>query len=91
LHVAREIGVSVVFTGIISDFDKAGLFGLITADDGSLLVFNLWETPPALRGRFEVGTRVRFTRNGSEPTARAVEVTRIDQLNEDGASTAPRL
>jgi hypothetical protein len=79
-------------TGTVSDFDKAGLFGLIMADDGGFLLFNLRETSPALRSRFDIGTRVRFTKQASEPTARAIELAPIDALNEGGPSsaTAPR-
>jgi hypothetical protein len=36
--------VIVTLTGTVSDFDKDGLFGLLVADDGSLLPFNLRET-----------------------------------------------
>jgi hypothetical protein len=80
-------------TGTVSDFDRAGLFGLIIADDGGLVLFNLRETPPALRSRFEVGARVRFTKHASEPTARAVELAPIDASNEGGPSSAmtPRI
>jgi len=80
----------MAFTGTISDFDRAGLFGLITADDGRVLLFNLRGTAPALRGRFDVGTRVRINRHALEPTARALEVTPIDEWNDAralGAST----
>ena len=69
-------------TGTVSDFDRAGLFGLIIADDGGFLLFNLRETPPALRSRFEIGTRVRFTTRASDLTARAVELAPIDASNE---------
>jgi hypothetical protein len=51
----------MALTGTVSDFDKAGLFGLIIADDSRLLPFNLREATPALRSRFDIGTRVRFT------------------------------
>jgi hypothetical protein len=68
----------MVSTGTVSDFDGAGLFGLIIADDGRLLPFNLRGTPPALRSRFRIGTRVRFTGSAAAPTARAVEVAPID-------------
>jgi hypothetical protein len=69
-------------TGTVSDFDRAGRFGLIVADDGRLLPFNLSGTPPSLRSRFEVGTRVKFTKYAAQPTARAVNVTPIDEWNE---------
>lgn len=75
-------------TGTVSDFDKAGLFGLIIEDDGGLLPFNLREAPPALRRQFEVGMRVRFTKRASEPTARAVDLAPIDGSNEGGPQDA---
>jgi cold shock CspA family protein len=83
----------MTFTGTVSDFDRAGLFGLIIADDGGLLLFNLRETPPELRSRVEIGSRVRFTWHASEPTARAVEVAPIDEWNDGGSSTvtAPKV
>jgi hypothetical protein len=83
----------VTSTGTVSDFDRAGLFGLIIADDGRLLPFNLRETPPALRSCFEIGARVRFTRRAAEPTARAVEVAPIDERNlgRYPSATGPRV
>lgn len=68
----------MTFTGTISDYDSVGLFGLILADDGRLLLFNLRATPPGLRSSFEIGTRVRITKHASEPAARAVELAPID-------------
>ena len=73
-------------TGTVSDFDRAGLFGLIIADDGDFLIFNLQETAPVLRSLFEVGTRVRFTKQASKSTARAVELAPINASNGDGPS-----
>lgn len=78
----------MAFTGTISDFDRAGLFGLIIADDGGVLPFNLRDTPPALRSRFDIGRRVRFSKCASEPATRAVEVAPIDEWNEGQASSA---
>jgi hypothetical protein len=78
----------MALTGTISDFDKAGLFGLITADDGRLLLFNLLGTAPSVRSRFEVGTRVRITRHALEPAARALEVAPIDEWNNTRAPSA---
>jgi hypothetical protein len=72
----------MTFTGTVSDFDKAGLFGLIDADEGGVLVFNLWDTPPALRNRFEIGKRVRFGKHASEPATRAVQVAPIDDWHD---------
>jgi hypothetical protein len=68
----------VTYTGTVSDFDGAGLFGLIIVDDGGFVPFNLRETPFALQGRFQVGTRVRFRKQASEPTERAVELVLIE-------------
>jgi hypothetical protein len=75
-------------TGTVSDFDRAGLFGLVVADDGALLPFSLRETPPALRGRFMIGARVRFTKQAAEPTARAVELAPLEASSEGGSSSA---
>jgi hypothetical protein len=78
----------MTFTGTVSDFDEAGLFGLIIADDGGLLLFNLRGALPALRSQFEIGTRVTFTKHESEPTVRAVEVAPIDEWNGRRSSAA---
>jgi hypothetical protein len=69
----------MTLTRTVSDLDKAGLFGLVAAGDGRLVLFNLRRTPPALRDRFDVGTRVKITADASEPTTRAVELTPIDE------------
>jgi hypothetical protein len=78
----------MTITGTISDFDRAGHFGLITADDGRLLLFNLRTTPPARRSRFDLGTRVKVTRYMSEPMPRAIEVAPIDGWNDGRSSSA---
>lgn len=49
-----------MLTGTISDFDKDGLFGLIDADDGRVILFNLRGMEPPFRDLFNVGTRVEF-------------------------------
>jgi len=85
--VGSHIGAILTSTGTVSDFDRAGLFGLIIADDGGVLLFNLRETPLALRSRFEIGRRVRFTKHESEPAARAVAVAPIDEWNDGGSSS----
>jgi hypothetical protein len=41
----------VTLTGTVSDFDKDDLFGLIVADDGSLLLFNLRDALSRLTGK----------------------------------------
>jgi hypothetical protein len=78
----------VTHTGTVSDFDRAGLFGLIIADDGGFVLFNLRETPPVLRNCFHVGTRVRFTKQAAEPTERAIDLAVIDPSGEDAVSSA---
>lgn len=78
----------MALTGTVSDFDKAGLFGLIAADDGRLLLFNVRGTPAALRNRVEIGTRVRINKHTAEPIARAMEVAPIDQCADRGSSSA---
>jgi hypothetical protein len=61
-------------TGTVSDFDAAGGFGLITADDGELLPFSVRDMPPVLQDNMGVGTRVRFSRQDAEPAARAIQI-----------------
>ena len=63
--------------GIISDFDTDGLFGIINADDGRLLLFNLRGTPPVLRKCFRGGTRVGFIEQESDAAMRAVALVPI--------------
>jgi cold shock CspA family protein len=50
----------VELTGTVSEFDETGHFGVIDADDGRVLLFNLAATPPDLRRLFRIGTRVTF-------------------------------
>ena len=85
--VESNLGLIVTLTGTVSDFDKEGLFGLIIADEGSLLAFNLRETPPAQRGRFEIGTRVKFIKHASQASARAVMVVAIEAADGSGPSS----
>ena len=47
-------------TGMVSDCDLDGLFGVIDADDGRQLLFNLSAAPSGLRQRFRIGMRVTF-------------------------------
>lgn len=72
----------ITLSGTITDFDNAGLFGLIFADEGSFFPFNLRETPLPLRGRFEVGTRVKFSTRRSGSTMRAIELVPIGTLEQ---------
>jgi hypothetical protein len=83
--IGTETGGTMALTGTVSDFDKAGLFGLIAADDGRLLLFNLRGTPAALRNRFDIGTRVSIKKHTAEPIARAVELAPIED------SAAPKV
>jgi len=66
-----------MLTGMISDYDAEGLFGLIDADDGRLVLFNLQGVEPPVRGQFNVGTRVEFVEEiGSlAPRASALSAT----------------
>jgi hypothetical protein len=91
--IGTETGGTVELTGTVSDFDKAGLFGLIAADDGRVLLFNLRGAPAALRNRFEIGTRVRINKHTAEPIARAVEVAPIDDSadRESSSPSAPKV
>jgi hypothetical protein len=68
----------MTLTGTITDFDSAGLFGLVLADEGVFFPFNLRETPPALLELFEVGRRIRFTTCASGSTMRAIELVPLD-------------
>jgi cold shock CspA family protein len=61
-------------TGLVSDFDTTGLFGVIDADDGRHLLFNLTAAPSGLRHRFRIGMRVTFeleTAHGDWPVTPA--------------------
>ena len=70
----------MLLTGIISDFDTAGLFGLIESDDGRLMPFNLKEVDPQQRKGLVVGTRVGFHEWNSYPTFRAIDLEPIGGL-----------
>jgi hypothetical protein len=61
---------------------------LIVADDGGLFPFNLHGTPSAIRSRVEIGTRVGFSSQASEPAARAIRVTPLDQRSDVGSPSA---
>lgn len=68
----------MTFSGTITDFDHARLFGLVLADEGFFFPFNLRETLPTLRERFEVGTRVKFSTCASGPTVRAIDLVPVE-------------
>jgi cold shock CspA family protein len=59
-------------TGIITEFDEAGEFGVIDGDDGRMLVFNLRTVPQKQHRRFKVGTKVRFEEHEDPVAPRAV-------------------
>jgi hypothetical protein len=63
--------------GTVSDFDVDGHFGVISADDGRLLLFNLRDTPEELHNLIKVGTRAEFTERESDSIARAVALVPI--------------
>jgi hypothetical protein len=67
----------VELIGTVSDFGSDGLFGVIVADDGRVLLFNLFATPPKFRERIRIGARVRFEL-GSSRTGRAIAPVPID-------------
>ena len=61
-------------TGTISDFDANGQFGVIDADDGQLVLFNLWDLEPSLRAHFRIGSRVQFSEGRDNLAPRALEL-----------------
>jgi hypothetical protein len=64
-----------MLTGTISDFDSVGLFGVIDADDGRLVLFNLRGLDPDFRDRFTVGSRVNFIEQGGDLAPRALSLS----------------
>jgi hypothetical protein len=64
-----------MLTGTISDYDADGLFGLIDADDGRFVVFNLQSVDRPARDPFNVGTRVGFVEQVDSFGARACELS----------------
>jgi cold shock CspA family protein len=78
----------VTSTGTVSDFDRIGFFGLIVADEGDFLPFNVRDTPQPLRGRVAIGTRVRFERQASNSTARAVDVIPLESSSSGRAGAS---
>lgn len=71
-------------TGTVSDFDLDGLFGVIDADDGGLLLFNLSAAPAGLRERFHVGVRVTFELEA----ARSSRAVALRPMAPDGADAS---
>jgi hypothetical protein len=68
-------------TGTISDLDPNGHFGLIDADDGRLVLFNLWNVAPPLREPFHVGTRVEFVEETGCLAPRALALSLLPTPN----------
>jgi cold shock CspA family protein len=66
-----------MLTGTISDFDTDGLFGLIAADDGRLMIFNLRGVTPPLRDQFRVGARVEFVEQKGSLAPRAAALVSV--------------
>ncbi len=66
-------------TGVISEFDSEGQFGLIDADDGHLVLFNLRNVEAARRDQFRIGTRVSFDELSAEPAPRAAALEPVVQ------------
>jgi cold shock CspA family protein len=62
-------------TGTITAFDTRGEYGVIDADDGRLMIFNLHGTPTSDRRRVELGARVSFDVKVDPLGPRAVSVT----------------
>ena len=64
-----------MLTGTISDYDTEGLFGLIDADDGRLVVFNLQGLESPVRDQFNIGTRVAFVEQSGSLAPRACNLS----------------
>lgn len=64
-------------TGTISDFDSDGQYGLIAADDGQMVLFNLWAIEQPLRDAFRIGARVEFASRTGAPAPRALGLTLV--------------
>lgn len=65
-------------TGTITEFDDRGQFGLIDADDGHVVLFNLESVAPAARSCIGVGTRVKFSEEETSVAPRAVRLVPLD-------------
>ncbi len=72
-------------TGTITDLDAEGQFGVIEADDGQFLLFNLRGIDAALRHRFHCGARVQFIgeRSGLAPRACALSILQSSDIDEE--------
>ena len=58
-------------TGIVSDFDRQGGFGLIDSDDGHVVLFNLNTLDAADMPILKIGSRVQFIEQPDPHGARA--------------------
>jgi hypothetical protein len=76
-----------VHTGTISDFDINGQYGLIDADDGRLVLFNLWSVERSLRDTFGVGARVEFVEQSGILAPRALALTLLSTPDGSSAPT----
>jgi len=65
-----------MLTGTISDLDQDG-FGVIDADNGHVVLFNLQGVDPRSRRNFQVGTRVGFLEQPGDPAPRALSISHI--------------
>ena len=66
-----------MLTGTISDLDPEGLFGVIDADDGRLVLFNLKGLDCPEKDGFKVGTRVEFVERSGDVAPRALSLSRV--------------
>ncbi len=71
----------LMLTGTVSEYDSDGLFGLIDADDGHLVLFNVRSFESALRDQFRVGTRVMFDERSGGPAPRAFALAPLIHTN----------
>jgi cold shock CspA family protein len=75
-----------VHTGTITDYDIDGQYGLIDADDGQFVLFNLRNVEPSLRGLFRVGRRVEFVEQKEAVAPRALALTLLSSPDSAGNS-----
>lgn len=64
-------------SGTISDLDTDGLVGLIDADDGHLVFFNLLGMEPSSLAHFRVGARVQFIESADALAPRALNLSTL--------------
>ena len=61
-------------TGIVTDFDRKGGFGLIDTDEGHVVIFNLDVIEAAALPALEIGSRVQFIEQLDPHGARAESI-----------------